>query len=134
MADIAPVAASVARTSSTVIGEADSGAAIAQGDAVYLDANGRLQLADANVSDAAAASVGVALAAAAGAGVPIPYAKGGDVVLGAGTRGVIYVLSANPGKIAPSADLASGHRVTILGVGKDGGILNLGVRATGITV
>jgi hypothetical protein len=44
----------------------------------------------------------------------------GPITIGAGAApavGTIYCLSATAGGIAPSADLATGNRTTILGVG-----------------
>ena len=99
--------------------------AITAGQTVYENASGQWDLADANASATTAACKGIALNGAA-AGQPVKAHTGGDITLGAGAApvvGTIYVLSATAGAIAPAADLATGHYVVILGVGKTGNIL-----------
>jgi hypothetical protein len=118
MADITVTAANVAQGANAVLEQGVYGGTIAQGQAVYLDAaDNRYKLGDANDSALTAATRGIALTAGV-AGQPGVIQKGGRINPG-GTvvPGTVYVQSATPGGIAPAADLASGHRVTVLGVG-----------------
>ena len=105
-----------------------AGTTVTAGQPVYEDAtDGRIKLADSNLSLAAAKARGVALHGAL-ANQPIRYQKGGKVILGAGAapvKGTIYVASATAGGIAPAADLVSGWHATILGVGDGDGGLDL---------
>ena len=126
MADLAITASQVKAGAGAVEGTGVAGATITAGQPVYEDAtDGRIKLADANLSLAAAKARGVALHAAL-ANQPVRYQKGGKVIVGAGAapvKGTIYVASATGGGIAPAADLISGMHTTILGVGDgDGGI------------
>jgi hypothetical protein len=126
MADLVITASQVKAGAGAVEGTGVAGEAITAGQSVYEDAtDGRIKLADANLSLAAAKSKGVSLHAALD-GQPIRYQKGGKLVAGAGAapaKGTIYVVSGTAGGIAPSADLASGWHATVLGVGDgDGGI------------
>lgn len=98
-----------------------AGAAITAGQTLYYDAPSMsYKLADANDSNVNTSVVaGIALHAA-GVGQPIRMQTSGPITIGAGAApavGSVYVLSATAGAIAPVADLATGHRTTILGVG-----------------
>jgi hypothetical protein len=113
-----------------------AGVTVTAGQPVYLDsAAGTYKLADNNDTLAAVAVVrGIALHGAA-AGQPLKIQTRGPVTLGAGsamTAGLVYVLSATAGGIAPNADIASGNRVTILGVAESASVLRLTINATGI--
>ena len=126
MADLTITASQVKAGAGAVEGTGVAGTAVTAGQPVYEDAtDGRIKLADSNLSLAAAKARGVALHGAL-ANQPIRYQKGGKVIVGAGAapaKGTIYVASATAGGIAPAADLASGSYATILGVGDgDGGI------------
>jgi hypothetical protein len=94
--------------------------AVTAGQAVYLDTStGTYKLADNNSTSPEAIVRGIALHAAS-AGQPLRIQTGGPLTLGAGAAPVVarpYVLSGTPGAIAPVADLATGMRTTILGVG-----------------
>lgn len=121
MADLAVTAASVLKASDAVVKYGVCGAAITQGKPVYLDANGLWQLADANLSAAAAGSagnVGIALNTTTAVNQDITVLVGGSWNPGATVAvGTVYVISAtNTAAIAPAADLASGWYTTILGV------------------
>ncbi len=100
MADLTVTAASVLKYSDAVVKYGVCGAAITQGQSVYIDASNLWQLADANLSAAAAATGGVALNTTTAINQDIAVLTGG---------------SWNPG--APVTDLASGWFTTILGVG-----------------
>jgi hypothetical protein len=97
-----------------------AGATITAGQAVYLDATtNKYKLADCDLSAAAATVRGIALNGAAD-GQPIKVQTGGTITLGAGAApavGTVYVLSSTAGGIAPAADLATGKRTSIIGVG-----------------
>lgn len=135
MADITVVAASVIQNT----GAADTGTAgeaIVQGQSLYLKAaDSKLWKADNNAALPEAAVVkGIALNCAS-PGQPVKHAKGGQLVPGATlVKGTIYVLSATAGGICPAADLASGNRVSIIGVASSAANLELGISNTGIVI
>ena len=120
MADLAITASQVKAGAGAVEGTGVAGTAITAGQPVYEDqADGKIKLADSNLSLAAAKAKGVALHGAL-ANQPVRYQKGGKVIVGAAAapaKGTIYVVSATAGGIAPAADLASGCHATVLGVG-----------------
>jgi hypothetical protein len=124
MADLAITAAQVlpgTDAAGAQFAQGIAGASITAGQLVYLDsATNTYKLADNNDTSALLAIVvGVALHAA-GTGQPLRVQTAGPITIGAGAApasGVIYCLSATAGGIAPSADLASGNRTTIVGVG-----------------
>ena len=120
MADLVITASQVKAGAGAVEGTGVAGAAITAGQSVYEDqADGRIKLADSNLSLAAAKAKGVALHGAL-ANQPVRYQKGGKVIVGAGAapaKGTIYVVSGTAGGIAPHGDLLSGIYTTILGVG-----------------
>lgn len=113
-----------------------AGASITAGQVVYLDsASSTYKLFDANDTGANAVSPGIALNGAS-AGQPIKVQLTGTITLGAGagpTLGLVYVASANAGGIAPSADIASNWRTTILGVGGTSNTLVLAIANSGMT-
>lgn len=110
----------------------DAGATVAVGDWVYKDTDRLLKLADCNLSPTAATVKGMALHAAI-SGQPLSIACKGEVTLNAVlTTGKVYVLSANAGKTAPVADLASGWRTSIVGYAKTTAILVIGIVNSGI--
>lgn len=90
-----------------------AGAAIAAGEIVYKDTTGVYQLADADfAAGAKIAAVGMAMNSAA-AGQPVVVAKG-TITIGTGfTVGMQVNLSANPGKIAPVADISTNFVVAL---------------------
>lgn len=125
MADLTITAAQVLPDSTGDSYTGTAGGTLTAGQAVYLDDTvNTVKAADANASAATARAIGIALHAAT-AGQPIRVQRAGDVTLGTGTAGTIYVVSANAGGIAPAADLASGHYVTVLGVGITGSKLRM---------
>lgn len=135
MADIAITAASVLKSTSSVIEGGTAGATITAGQTVYKDASdsNKVKLADANASDATAACVGIALNGAA-SGQPISFATSGPYTAGGTlTAGAVYVLSATAGAIAPVADLTTGWRTTILGVATSTTVLDLRIYASNTT-
>lgn len=104
-----------------------AGASITAGQPLYKDtANSSvLKLADADSSSLTATVAGIALHAA-GTGQPIRYQVTGTITIGATlTAGKIYVASATAGGIAPSADLTTNWRTSILGVATSTTVLTL---------
>lgn len=142
MADLSITAASVrsglnATKASATTGESGG---LAAGDVIYLDGGDldddgapKAKLADANDTKPKAAAAGICLHASAN-GQPIQYASAADnFISGAAIlAGVQYILSNNPGKICPVADLASGWYYTPLFVGKDTTTAILSVAASGL--
>jgi predicted transcriptional regulator len=120
MANVAPVVGSVIASAAAVKKDGTAGEAIIQGDVLYKSSSdSKLYKADSNDTAAKAVVVGVALNAAS-AGQPVDYAeKDAALELGATTVtvGTVYVLSPTAGKMMPVDDLATGDRVTVLGVG-----------------
>jgi hypothetical protein len=120
MADHVVTPANVLKSNNGTVRNGTAGAAISAGDALYYDtATGTYKLFDANGAGDAKNFAGIALNSAA-AGQPIALCEEdpdftpgfpldeGDVVIG----------SATAGKLCPVADAASGHYVTVVGVGK----------------
>lgn len=127
MADLTITPASVQRTATTQtrVTTPATGVTVAPGDAVYLDESDseKAKLADANAG-AANARAYIALNAAT-AGQPLEVATGGRIKLGTGTRGLPYVASATPGKIAPASDLTTGWYTCLLGFSVDGDLFEV---------
>lgn len=97
-----------------------AGLALTAGQPVFLDAaTTTYRPADTNATAPEAVVRGIVLHAAA-VGQPIRVQSGGTLTIGAGAAvpvGGVVVLSATAGGLAPVADLATGHRTTIIGVG-----------------
>lgn len=119
MADLTITPGNIQEGTGAQVVSGTAGAVITAGQTVYLDSSDNTyKLADANSTAAAAQAKGVALNSAPASGQPITVQYAGNMEFGAIiTEGEIYVVSATAGGIAPEADLASGHRVTIVGVG-----------------
>lgn len=121
MSALSITATQVLPTSNTQLENGLAGAAITAGQSVYYDtAAGTWKLIDANDTATNIYRPGVAMNTAGASGQPISVATGGSITLGAGagpTLGVIYIVGATAGDIAPSADLGSGWRTILLGVG-----------------
>ena len=128
MADLSITAANVLNSGGGGVAQGTAGASITAGQTVYLDsATTTIKLADANLSSAASTVVGIALHAAS-SGQPILYQTDGVITLGSVlTAGLIYVNSATAGAIAPSADLTSTWRTSILGVALTSSTLKLNI-------
>jgi len=113
----------------------NSGATINAGDLVAKNSGGDVVLCDANGASPIDTPVGVALNSCPGVGQPIRYAPIAPALEGfTTTQGVVYVASANAGKIAAVTDLASGWTVSILGVGKAANKLDFYLFASGVSV
>ena len=138
MADLVVTSASVAvgatSTVSPKLGLA--GEAITAGQVVYLFSSNpnTYKLADANAAGNDAA-VGVAVNSAASGQYVAVLETNGVLTAGATVAvGAVYVLSATAGGIAPVADLASGWKTTILGVGISATQIQLKIYASGFAV
>lgn len=136
MADVSVTAAEVLTDSGTITIDVTAGATITAGQTVYLDSGdgNAAKLADANASSSTATVKGIALNGAAD-GQPLRVATAGTLDPGfTVTVGTIYVQSATAGAICPAADLATGHYVTVLGVGITASQLQLIMRNSGVAV
>jgi hypothetical protein len=108
------------------------GTTVTAGQTVYKDSTGLYQLADSNLSIAAAAVTGIALNGGA-ANQPAAVAIGGTIDPGFTVDpGEIYVLSGTAGGIAPVADITTGWRTSIVGVGLTASSLKLLFYASGV--
>lgn len=126
MADVIVTAAEVLPASDTVQELGTLGATVTAGQTVYFDSTtSTYKLADANASSATATVKGIALTGGS-SGQKVVVATGGSLDPGF-TVGVgsVYVQSATAGGIAPVADLATGHRTSIIGVGLSASSLHL---------
>lgn len=131
MADLTITAANVAAGSTAAKATGTAGVTITAGQVVYLDsATNTIKLADADASSATATCIGIALHASL-AGQPISYQTDGTITIGATlTAGKVYVVSATAGGIAPSADLTTNWRTTILGVATSTTVLTMKLYAS----
>lgn len=136
MVDLVVTPANVQASAKALKEQGIAGATITAGQSVYLDTTDmRFKLADANGSTTQAAVVGIALNNAS-AGQPITVAyEDDDFSPGATvTNGTFYVLSANPGGVAPAADIVAGWRPALLFIGKPGNKATLKIVRTGVAV
>jgi hypothetical protein len=134
MADISVTVASVQPGTGAQHTIGIAGATITAGQSVYLDsATNTVKLADADASDAVAAAVGISQHAAL-SGQPIAYQTGGNMTFNAVlTAGKIYCVSATAGGIAPSADVTTNWRTSILGVATSTTNLAMNLNISGVT-
>jgi hypothetical protein len=132
MTDLVVTAANVLEGNQARKQTAIAGASIAQGQSIYIDTSGQLQLALKGVDAASAAAVGIALNAGE-AGQPIVYQSGGEVDVGATlVVGETYVVGAAAGGIAPVADVIATEFATILGIASAVGVLKIAVAQSGV--
>jgi len=108
-ADLSVTAASFKTGARAKFKDAIAGVAITAGQAVYLDGNGKWQLADANGTGTTAVEGLAAHTAAADQVLSVVY-EDDDLTLGATLSMVapVYVLSGTAGGIAPTADITTG--------------------------
>lgn len=135
MADLTITVADVADGTGASFIRGEAGELLTAGVPVYRNASdGLFYNTDADSTEAAAACVGIAITSAA-AGQPVTVQTGGNLDLGATlTVGTIYVVSDTVSKIKPTADLASGDYVTILGVADAADNLVMGLLASGAQI
>ena len=119
MADITVTPASVVPAAACLQRSGIAGEAILAGQSIALSSvDGKYYKADNNGAAAIQRCDGVALNSAPGAGQPVNFITQGGFNPGATVVvGTIYVVSTTPGGICPAADLASGSKVCIIGVG-----------------
>lgn len=127
MADVAVVADDVRQGTGITALQGVAGEVLEPGDAIYIrlfDTKG--YLCDANDDEETAQFDGIVLTPA---GIDDPFLyqpPNGKIYLGVDVDpGQIYVVSANPGKIAPAEDGASGWYTSPVGVGDDDGNLDM---------
>lgn len=139
MADISITASSVTPVTNAGLNNAQTatftaGVAVAAGEWCYVvESTGKLALADADLSDAAAVVKGMALNSAA-ADQKVTLAVKGRVNVGSVlTIGKVYVLSSNAGKTAPVADLGANDRTSIVGVAYSASVLDIRIFNSGVT-
>jgi hypothetical protein len=132
MADLTITAANVAKGTRANTKTGTAGAAITQGQPVYLAAaTTTLFPADADVL-ASAAVVGIALNAAS-TGQPVTYQTSGPITIGATvTVGTAYYASTTAGGVCLESDLASGDFATFLGFATTAAVITLDIKAAGV--
>lgn len=127
MADLSITASSVVKGVGATTANGIAGATITAGQPLYIDtANSDvIKLADANSSDLTSTVCGISLHGAS-TGQPITYITYGPLTVNAVlTTGAVYVASATAGSIAPTADLTTGWRTSILGYASSTTVLNV---------
>lgn len=118
MANLSLTAANVAPVSDMRVVTGYAAVAIAAGEVGYYDSTaGGYKLADTDLAGAQS-PIGIAINSA-GVGQAVTWALPGSVIAIGGTvaKGVAYYLSATAGKIAPFADLTTGAKPVIVGIG-----------------
>lgn len=132
--DLVPVAANVATVTDGQFGTGTAGETITAGQTLYLDAaTNTYKLADVNASGKDVIA-GISLHGAS-SGQPIKFQAGGTINLGVTlTVGLIYVGSATPGGIAPSADGITGWKTCVLGIATTTANLKMGILAGGTAI
>ncbi len=129
MADLSITAANVTPRGGAPLLRGVAGAAIAAGEAVYLDpADGKYKLADCDSATVAARTpAGIAINGAA-IGQPVTIQNGGELNVGTVlTPGAAYYLSPNPGKLCPVGDVLTGDFPVIMGIARSNSILRIGI-------
>ena len=130
MADLAITAANVLPGAGASVRMYTAGSSIGAGAALYRKrADGKVYLAlaaGAATPPESSTCCGIA-AESASAGQPVGVFTAGTIAVGATVvTGAVYCLSAaNPGGIAPNADIAGGDYTTVLGIGLTGQNLQL---------
>jgi len=111
------------------------GVTVAAGQPLYQDpTDNEFKLADANLSDIAAAAQGIAITPGVDNGSGLIAIQGNIVLVGTTmVVGETYYAGPTAGEIIPTADLAPGDRVTRLGTAVSTTVLRLSIEATGIT-
>jgi len=132
MAVLTITAASVAPGTGAKTKSGTAGAAITQGQPVYLDSTTiKLMPADADVL-ASAAVVGIALNAAS-TGQPVTYQTSGPITIGATVAtGTAYYASTTTGGVCLESDLASGDFATFLGFATSTTVISVDIKAAGV--
>ncbi len=139
MADLSITAANVGiQSTGATTSKVQAGESITQGNPVYLSTgDSKYYQCDADAGAANAQCAGVAMTPADADGYFIMATPSDNTTIDLGatlTIGTIYVLSGTKGAIAPSADLASGDYVTVLGVATAADKLVLKINVSGVAV
>ncbi len=132
MADLTVVAANVVADYQATLKTGTAGEAISAGQALYVDStdSNQLKLAKHDGTEAEADAIGIALADAAD-NASVTYITAGELALGGVlTKGVVYGLSATYGALAPITDTGSADYVTVLGVARSAGTLEVRIIAS----
>lgn len=132
MAVLTITAANVAKGARANTKHGTAGAAITQGQPVYLNSvTDTLFPADADVL-ASAAVVGIALNAAS-TGQPVTYQTSGPITIGATVvTGTAYFASTTAGGVCLESDLAAGDFPTFLGFATSTTVITLDIKAAGV--
>lgn len=136
MANVAPIPASVLKSSASNSFAGKAGEAIVAGDVLYKHADGTMRLADSNATALTAAVKGIALNNAA-TGQPVDFvAQDTALALGAAALvvGGVYVLAPVPGKMRLIDEAQAGDRISIIGVGLSATTLHVGILNTAAVV
>lgn len=132
--DLVITAGSVLKGSGASVTTYYAGETITAGQALYLHTDGLVYKSDANGTAAQKAITGIALNGGS-INQAISVQTAGSITIGATvTTGLIYVLSATAGGIAPSADLASGWETIILGVATSASVIALSFYDSGASL
>jgi hypothetical protein len=134
MANLSITAANL-RPLSAVVQPVLSGAALTQGQVVYLDAaDSKVKLSDANVT-AAAQVLGIVVAQTTATDQKTLVVSSGEITLGATlVAGTNYYLSATAGAICPEADLTTGDRKIRIGWAKTTTTLVVDIEDTAVVL
>ena len=127
MADLTVAAADVVADYQAKIKTGTAGEAISAGEVLYADStdDDELKLAKHDGTAAEAVAVGIALADALD-NTTVTYITEGELAVGSVlTTGVVYGLSATYGAIAVISDAGSADYVTVIGVAKSAGTLEM---------
>ena len=132
MADLTITAGSVIAGTGAQISDGYAASAITAGQLLYVNTSSLLAPAQANgaTTDEIA---GVALNSA-GTGQPVRFQHAGRYTVGATVAVGVYVLSAaGAGGIAPEADLATGHYLSVWGSAVSTTVIEIKIHNTGAT-
>lgn len=136
MADVVITAANVLKVSGATVERGTAGATITAGQLVYKDSSdsNKYKLADANGAAALNVVVGIALNGAS-SGQPLEVLTAGLIDIGGTiTVGGVYVASATAGGIAPVADLVSGWKTSVIGIGTTAARMQVSINNSNVAV
>lgn len=136
MADLTITASQVLKGTTAELLYGVGAATWTQGQVMYQNSAGKYDLADADNTQATSGAKMIALNSGS-ADQEVVGVRRGLITIGAGaapTKGTIYVVSGTAGGIAPSADLAAGDWVVILGVANGSNQIDVDIVNPGIQV
>jgi hypothetical protein len=140
VANLTITAAEVLQSSTGRVSPGVCGETLAAGDVVYKDSgdSNKLKLGDSNHSTTAKSVIVGIMVNGGAAGQPADYcSKDSGFTIGttaAPVAGEVYCLSTTAGKLCPLSDFGTANtaRVSIIGVGKAAGGLNLSILNSGV--